>query len=202
VVLPRKVYKSSSKFAHSFQLSDEIVVSFTEVGEYYDMKINSISFRNLQVNEKIEKETISKALEAEKVPGIVLIAPEEKENVPCNSQKNEKIEKTETSPAEKISEVVKSDINLIAMDERPQSVFPLKEEEELSLNLPLNLRKMQSAEIPKSSQNSLNDLFDQLTFTTDKKEPCKAELVTNLYTRTFSADNTQVSEDSMKKKRK
>jgi len=102
---------------------------------------------------------------------------------------------------EEIGEVVKSEVNLMAMDEKPTSIFPLKEiqEEELSLNIPPQLRKMQSAEIP-SSKNTLDELFSQIAFSTDQtKEPCKVELVKNLYTRTFSGDNSKISEEMLKK---
>jgi len=201
VILPRKVYKSSALSSQSFQLSDEIVISFNELEEGYDMKINSISFRNLQIIEKSNKAGVKQVSNSETVvaekqkPEIVVEEKvEDKESIPMNNQ-----QPTTEIVENEMGEIVqtKPEFDLLQVNEKRTSVFPLKEEDdEVSLNLPLPLRKMQSAEIPQ--KNNLDDLFDQITFNTDKtKEPCKAELVKNLYTRTFSSDACN-SEDLMK----
>jgi hypothetical protein len=194
-ILPRKVHKNF--FSQNFPL-DKFSISFLEEIEGYELKINQISFKSLQLAEKKSKSGEIKNVE--QVPDVVV----EPEVTQTENKEEAKLEKEEC--CEKQEEIREGNgINLLSIEEKPTSIFPLKDEpislNNQNINNALQFKKMQSAELP-SKIGNLDDLFSHMTIPESKKEPCKAELVKNLYQRTFSSDacNNEMYRDEIMKK--
>jgi hypothetical protein len=166
--------------------------------EGYELKINQISFKSLQLADKKSKSGEIKNVE--KIPEVV-IEPEV-----IQTENKEEVEEEEGCGKQQDNEEAKG-INLLSIEDKPTSIFPLKDEpitlntENMNLKNVPQFKKMQSAELP-SKIGNLDDLFSHMTLPETKKEPCKAELVKNLYQRTFSSDacNSEMNKDEIMKK--
>jgi hypothetical protein len=129
---------------------------------------------------------------------------EDKENINTQNQKlTNNSKKLEELYNKNFNKVVRSGMSLLNIEERPSGVFPLRSPSHDPLNHQ-NIFKKSNSTLCENKIQDLDNLFDQMKINNDfEKQPCKIEMVKNLYQRTFSAEegtqkNMDINENKIK----
>jgi hypothetical protein len=114
---------------------------------------------------------------------------EDKENVNTQNRGINNSRKLEELYNKNFNKVVRSGTSLLNIEERPSSVFPLRSPSHDQNTQ--NIFKKSNSTL-EGNINNLDHLFDQIKLNEGEKQPCKIEMVKNLYQRTFSNEEGSV----------